>query len=179
MPCRQIFDRRSRQGQGGLWRQDLRTRGKPKGKLVKVKAIQNKTRHGGRLSSRPGRCLAPETRFDAGEAPYRMSRSKAYLFRGVEIRWSVRRRSRRRHDDVPAKEEVFHFPGGLLDFLKSLTMEDRPSRRAGDQFYRRSQSGENECTVAARNGRSAGPPTKTALPACLLQHRADANGRQP
>src|SRR5262249_13385854 len=44
----------------------------------------------------------------------RMARSKAYLFRGVEIRW--RCAAERIADDTPA-EAVFHFPNGLADFL--------------------------------------------------------------
>ncbi|MCB1833213.1 MAG: DNA topoisomerase IV subunit B, partial [Geminicoccaceae bacterium] len=52
------------------------------------------------------------------ERLHRMARSKAYLFRGVEIRWScdpalVEGRS------TPARE-TFHFPQGLSDFLASL-----------------------------------------------------------
>ena len=46
---------------------------------------------------------------------YRMARSKAYLFRGVEIRWKCD--PSRIHDATPA-EAVFHFPNGLADFLK-------------------------------------------------------------
>jgi topoisomerase-4 subunit B len=45
---------------------------------------------------------------------YRMARSKAYLFRGVEIRWKCA--AERIHDATPA-EAVFHFPNGLADFL--------------------------------------------------------------
>jgi topoisomerase-4 subunit B len=46
---------------------------------------------------------------------YRMARSKAYLFRGVEIRW---RCARERITDATPAEAVFHFPNGLSDFLK-------------------------------------------------------------
>jgi len=45
---------------------------------------------------------------------YRMARSKAYLFRGVEIRWKCA--PERIHDQTPA-EATFHFPNGLADFL--------------------------------------------------------------
>ncbi|MGH6999155.1 MAG: toprim domain-containing protein, partial [Phenylobacterium sp.] len=45
---------------------------------------------------------------------YRMARSKAYLFGGVEIRWSCD--PSRIHDQTPA-EAVFRFPNGLADFL--------------------------------------------------------------
>jgi topoisomerase-4 subunit B len=44
-----------------------------------------------------------------------MARSKAYLFRGVEIRWSCDP-SLPRPDGVP-QEARLHFPGGLGDFL--------------------------------------------------------------
>ncbi|MDR3506732.1 MAG: DNA topoisomerase IV subunit B, partial [Caulobacteraceae bacterium] len=49
---------------------------------------------------------------------YRMARSKAYLFRGVEIRW--RCSPERIHDQTPA-EATFHFPNGLADFLAERT----------------------------------------------------------
>ena len=49
---------------------------------------------------------------------YRMARSKAYLFRGVEIRW--RCAPERLHDQTPA-EAVFRFPNGLADFLAERT----------------------------------------------------------
>jgi topoisomerase-4 subunit B len=45
---------------------------------------------------------------------YRMARSKAYLFRGVQIRWSCD--PSLIHDQTPA-EATFHFPNGLADFL--------------------------------------------------------------
>ncbi|MFN4287157.1 MAG: DNA topoisomerase IV subunit B [Brevundimonas sp.] len=45
---------------------------------------------------------------------FRMARSKAYLFSGVEIRWSCA--PDLIHDATPA-EAVFHFPNGLADFL--------------------------------------------------------------
>src|SRR6201996_6711619 len=45
---------------------------------------------------------------------YRMAKSKAYLFRGVEIRWACDPSLIK--DETPA-EDVLHFPGGLSDFL--------------------------------------------------------------
>jgi len=58
---------------------------------------------GPRLSFRPARL-------------YRMARSKAYLFRGVEIRWRCAQDLLRDGDETPA-EDTFHFPGGLEDYL--------------------------------------------------------------
>ena len=49
---------------------------------------------------------------------YRMARSKAYLFRGVEIRWRCAPELIREGDEVPA-EDGFKFPGGLEDYLLS------------------------------------------------------------
>ncbi|WP_114952280.1 DNA topoisomerase IV subunit B [Sphingosinicella terrae] len=46
---------------------------------------------------------------------YRLARSKAYLYAGVEIRW--RCDPALASDDVPA-EAVFQFPGGLADHLR-------------------------------------------------------------
>ena len=47
---------------------------------------------------------------------YRMARSKSYLFGGVEIRWKCDP-AFLKDKDTPA-EAVFHFPGGLKDFLE-------------------------------------------------------------
>jgi topoisomerase-4 subunit B len=57
---------------------------------------------------------------------YKMARSKAYLFSGVEIRW----KSALPDGDTPT-EATFHFPGGLADFLneslkKVSTYAERP-----------------------------------------------------
>ncbi|TJW63226.1 MAG: DNA topoisomerase IV subunit B [Mesorhizobium sp.] len=49
---------------------------------------------------------------------YRMARSKAYLFGGVEIRWACDPSLIKEKDQTPAKAE-FHFPGGLKDYLKA------------------------------------------------------------
>ena len=45
---------------------------------------------------------------------FRMARSKAYLFRGVEIRWTC---AAERITDQTAIDAVFHFPNGLADAL--------------------------------------------------------------
>ncbi len=45
---------------------------------------------------------------------FRMTRAKAYLFGGVELRWSCDESLA--SDDVPAKA-VFHYPDGLKDFM--------------------------------------------------------------
>jgi len=68
----------------------------------------------------------PEIFADAQFRPatlYRMARSKAYLFRGVEIRWSCDP-SLPRPEGVP-EEARLHFPGGLGDFLNA-SLADKP-----------------------------------------------------
>ncbi len=47
---------------------------------------------------------------------FRMARSKAYLFGGVEIIWKCAPELIKEGDTTPT-EAVFHFPGGLRDFL--------------------------------------------------------------
>ncbi|MEM7271292.1 MAG: ATP-binding protein, partial [Pseudomonadota bacterium] len=61
---------------------------------------------------------------------HKMARSKAYLFRGVEIRWKCAPELIGDKDETPA-EDVFHFPGGLADFLNATltgvtTYTDKP-----------------------------------------------------
>ncbi|MGB1077548.1 MAG: DNA gyrase/topoisomerase IV subunit B, partial [Bdellovibrionales bacterium] len=49
---------------------------------------------------------------------YSMARSKAYLFKGVEIRWKCDP-SLIPADSIAKPEDSFHFPNGLVDFLQS------------------------------------------------------------
>ena len=54
---------------------------------------------------------------------YQMVRSKAYLFRGVEIRWKCDE-SLIKADSKVVPEKTFHFPNGLLDFLQA-SLQDK------------------------------------------------------
>ncbi len=88
-------------------------RGKPKGKLKKGGKVHN--RRGTKIIFHPD----PEIFGKASLKParlYRMARSKAYLFGGVEIRWKCAPALLKDKDETPAKG-VLHFPGGLADFL--------------------------------------------------------------
>ncbi|MEX0584035.1 MAG: DNA topoisomerase IV subunit B, partial [Sneathiella sp.] len=94
-----------------LWRQEF-SRGMPQTPLEKVGAAPN--RRGTSVQFHPD----PEI-FEAGTALrparlYKLVRSKAYLFRGVEIRWKCDEELIK--DETPA-EATLHFPGGLRDFL--------------------------------------------------------------
>jgi topoisomerase-4 subunit B len=50
---------------------------------------------------------------------YRMVRSKAYLFEGVRVRWSVEKSLLKGDDKTPAEEEL-HFENGLADYLRHV-----------------------------------------------------------
>jgi topoisomerase-4 subunit B len=101
-------------GRGGnLYRQTYK-RGVPQGP---VKLVQKGVkRRGTRVRLRPD----PQI-FGAGAAfkaarVFRMTKAKAYLFGGVEIRWSCDKSLLKGLDDVPEKE-TFHFENGLRDYL--------------------------------------------------------------
>jgi topoisomerase-4 subunit B len=62
-----------------------------------------------------------DLRFSAATL-YRMARSKAYLFKGVELRWACAE-GVPRPEGIPDKD-VLHFPGGLADYL-AASLADR------------------------------------------------------
>src|SRR5579872_199981 len=102
-----------------LYRQSY-SRGVPLGGVEDCGPVQN--RRGTTLSFHPDSDIFADATFRPAIL-YRMARSKAYLFRGVEIRWSCDP-SLPRPADVPAEARL-HFPGGLGDFL-AASLADRP-----------------------------------------------------
>jgi topoisomerase-4 subunit B len=96
-----------------LYRQTF-SRGLPLGPLVEVGAIQN--RRGTKVRFRPDPQIFGEgARLVPGRL-YRMARSKAYLFSGVEIRWTCAPELLGDADAAPERATL-HFPGGLKEFL--------------------------------------------------------------
>ncbi len=95
-----------------LWRQTY-ARGKPTTKLVNAGAVQN--RRGTTIRFKPDPQIFGALQFSPLRL-YRLCRSKAYLFRGVQIRWSCDPALIKGREDVPA-EATLHFPGGLRDSL--------------------------------------------------------------
>jgi topoisomerase-4 subunit B len=82
----------------------------------KLKDIGTVNRRGTIVSFKPDETIfGGDTHFSPARL-YRMAKSKAYLFRGVEVRWACDPTLIK--DDTPA-EETLKFPGGLLGFLKS------------------------------------------------------------
>jgi topoisomerase-4 subunit B len=99
---------------GFEWRQTF-SRGKPTSKLEKLGPTR---KHGTQVTFSPDPVIFGE---DAAFKParlHRMARSKAYLFRGVELRWKC---AKERISDATPEEATFHFPGGLADFLAETT----------------------------------------------------------
>ena len=96
-----------------LYRQEFR-RGKPVGQLENLGKVSG--RRGTKVSFHPDEQIFGKgnTAFSAARL-YKMSRSKSYLFGGVEIRWSCDP-SLIKDKETPEKA-VLHFPGGLKDFL--------------------------------------------------------------
>ena len=91
-------------------------RGKPKTKLSAKGTVHN--RRGTSIQFRPDPEIFGKAAHFRPARLYRMARSKAYLYRGVEIRWSCDARLIGEGDSTPAKESL-HFPNGLEDFLAS------------------------------------------------------------
>ncbi len=91
-------------------------RGKPKGKLEKAGRAPN--RRGTRVRFKPDPDIfGPKAAFKP-ERVFKMARSKAYLYGGVEIRWHCDKALLKGVEDVPEKA-TFHFADGLKDYLAS------------------------------------------------------------
>ncbi len=102
-----------------LWKQSYE-KGKPATKLINAGPVHN--RRGTTIRFKPDTEIFGALSFVPSRL-YRLCRSKAYLFRGVEIRWNCAPALLKGSpslkggkDDVPA-EAVLHFPGGLRDSL--------------------------------------------------------------
>ncbi len=94
-------------------------RGKPKGKLTDAGKAPNRRGTTVRFHPDP-EIFGPKARFQP-ERVFKMTRSKAYLFGGVEIRWSCAKELVE-GTDVPDKA-TFHFEEGLKDYLAE-TLKD-------------------------------------------------------
>ncbi|MGU3478019.1 DNA topoisomerase IV subunit B [Methylobacterium sp. D48H] len=95
-----------------LYRQTF-SRGHAQGALELVGRVQN--RRGTRVRFHPDAQIFGSLKFDPRRL-FKMARSKAYLFGGVEIRWRCAPALLEGLEDVPA-EAVHRFPDGLRDYL--------------------------------------------------------------
>src|SRR6476660_8534071 len=89
-------------------------RGKPKSKLQDAGKAPN--RRGTKVRFRPAPEIFGAKAHFRPERVFKMTRSKAYLFGGVEIRWSCTKELLRGVDNVP-EQATFHFADGLKDYL--------------------------------------------------------------
>jgi len=103
-----------------LYRQTYR-RGEPDEPLAPVGSIAN--RRGTLVRFKPDpEIFGARARLQPARL-FRMARSKAYLFRGVKIRWRCDPATLPPESPIPAEAEL-QFPNGLADFL-ALLLEDR------------------------------------------------------
>jgi topoisomerase-4 subunit B len=103
-----------------LFRQEF-SRGIPLGPVALVGKVQN--RRGTKVRFHPDpQIFGAAAKFSPARL-FRMARSKAYLFGGVEIRWSCTP-SLVEGTDIPP-EAIFRFPSGLKDYL-ATDIEGRP-----------------------------------------------------
>ncbi|MEO1780145.1 MAG: DNA topoisomerase IV subunit B, partial [Pseudomonadota bacterium] len=98
-------------------------RGVPQTKLDKIGAAPN--RRGTAVTFHPDPEIFGSLKLKPARL-FKMARSKAYLFSGVEIRWKTAIAD----GDTPT-EATFHFPGGLSDYLNETltgasTYSDKP-----------------------------------------------------
>jgi topoisomerase-4 subunit B len=107
-------------------------RGKPTTKLKNAGAVHN--RRGTTIRFKPDPEIFGSQQFSATRL-FKLCRSKAYLYRGVEIRWACDPTLIK--DDTPSNATL-HFPGGLLDFL-AASVEGQatviPAPWAGDATF--------------------------------------------
>ncbi|MEX0347198.1 MAG: DNA topoisomerase IV subunit B [Rhizobiaceae bacterium] len=108
-----------------LYRQSF-SRGIAQGKLEDLGEVHN--RRGTKVRFHPdAEIFGKNAKFEPARL-YRMARSKAYLFGGVEIRWACALELIAEKDPTPDKA-TFHFPGGLKDYLvASLGKEHQVTR---------------------------------------------------
>ena len=96
-----------------LYRQRF-SRGKAIGSIEEVGKVHNRRGTSQRFHPDP-EIFGPRIGF-VPERIFRMARSKAYLFGGVEIRWSCDESLT--SETLPARE-TFHYPGGLREFTET------------------------------------------------------------
>jgi topoisomerase-4 subunit B len=104
-----------------LYRQRF-SRGIPLGRLEDLGEVMN--RRGTTVRFHPDPQIFGANAAFKPERLYRMARSKAYLFAGVEIRWSCAPELVTPESGITDKA-VFKFPGGLKDFLGEKLKDER------------------------------------------------------
>jgi len=120
-------------------------RGRATTKLKDLGAAPN--RRGTVVSFKPDAKIFGSAHFSP-RTLYRAARSKAYLFRGVEIRWKCDPSLIKPEWEIPA-DDVLKFPGGLLDFLKTTVGSAKTvARPFFGQIQNRDSKGAIEWAIA-------------------------------
>jgi len=121
-------------------------RGKAVTKVKNLGAAPN--RRGTTVTFKPDiKIFGPSTHFSP-RTLYRMARSKAYLFRGVEIRWKCDTSLLKPEWEIPA-EDTLKFPGGLLEFLTTTLGRAKTVARAfSGQIQNKDAKGAVEWAIA-------------------------------
>lgn len=104
-------------------------RGLPTSKLEKLGPVNN--RRGTTVSFKPDHEIFGKKQTFKPAWLFQMVRSKAYLFRGVEIRWICPASLIERDSHVPT-EASFHFPRGLQDYLETSL---KNQQTVGGRFF--------------------------------------------
>lgn len=99
-----------------LWKQSYSC-GIPQGALSDEGAVNN--RRGTTISFHPDPLIFGNRLAFKPALLYKLARSKAYLFKGVEIRWKCDESLIKEGDKTPS-QGVLHFPGGLSDYLANM-----------------------------------------------------------
>jgi topoisomerase-4 subunit B len=108
-----------------LWSQTY-SRGKPKTKLQSHGAVNN--RRGTTVRFHPDPEIFGKSLHFKPATVFKMIRAKAFLFKGVEIRWKCDKDLLKANDETPA-EATLHFEGGLKDALLEI-LGKRPAHTA-------------------------------------------------
>ncbi len=113
------------------------SRGIPQGPIENLGPIHN--RRGTKVRFHPDAEIFGQGAAFAPARLFAMARAKAYLFRGVEIRWKCAP-ERIKPGDLTPLEEVLCFPNGLADFLQA-TIGEAPTVTTQGFAGRTSQAG--------------------------------------
>ena len=143
-------------------------RGKPKGKLQDGGKAPN--RRGTKVRFRPDPEIFGAKAHFRPERVFKMTRSKAYLFGGVEIRWSCTKELLRGVDNVP-EQATFHFADGLKDYLSETL--------AGTTLVHPDIFTGSAGKTGAHGGVAMGRGVvrrRRRLPQLVLQHHPDPDG---
>jgi len=106
-----------------LWKQSYSC-GIPQGPLKDEGAVNN--RRGTTISFHPDPLIFGNRLAFKPALLYKLARSKAYLFKGVEIRWKCDESLIKEGDKTPS-QGVLHFPGGISDYLANM-LEGRETK---------------------------------------------------